>query len=243
MFGLKPMITDHGNVDISRLRDEYALRQQRSAADTYALYNPAQLFARQQRERKIVKLLHRRGFMPLGKRSAILELGCGSGSVLAEYQSWGAASHHLHGIDLLPYRLNEAKAQLPLAWLECADGQQLPYPSCTFDLVLQSTAFSSILEDSVKVNMAREMLRVLRRPNGLIIWYDFWLNPTNPQTRGIRPNEIRRLFPHCHYEFQRITLAPPITRRLVPRSWLAGMVLEKLTLFNTHYLVAIQPRS
>jgi hypothetical protein len=36
-----------------------------------------------------------------------------------------------------------------------------------------------------------------------------WLNPTNPQTRGIRPAEIRRLFPDCKYHFERITLTPP----------------------------------
>ena len=42
----------------------------------------------------------------------------------------------------------------------------------------------------------------------------FWLNPTNPQTRGVRPAEIRQLFPGCSFKFERITLAPPITRRL-----------------------------
>jgi hypothetical protein len=74
----------------------------------------------------------------------------------------------------------------------------------------------------------------------LILWYDFWLNPTNKQTRGIRPPEIRRLFPGCGFEFHRITLAPPLARRIVPISWLLAALLEKLKLLNTHYLVAIQ---
>jgi hypothetical protein len=84
------------------------------------------------------------------------------------------------------------------------------------------------------------MLRVLR-PSGLILWYDFWLNPVNPQTRGIRPAEIKRLFPNCRYEFHRITLAPPIARRLVPISWGLCLFLEGLKIFNSHYLVAIRP--
>ena len=84
------------------------------------------------------------------------------------------------------------------------------------------------------------MMRVVKA-GGLILSYDFWLNPTNPQTRGIRPSEIRRLFPGCRFEFQRITLAPPIARRSVPISWLLSAFLEKLSLFNSHYLVAIQP--
>jgi hypothetical protein len=73
--------------------------------------------------------------------------------------------------------------------------------------------------------------------------YDFWLNPTNRQTRGIRPSEIRRLFPGAHLEFYRITLAPPIARRLAPCSWLLCCLLERLQAFNTHYLVAIKKTS
>ena len=106
---------------------------------------------------------------------------------------------------------------------------------------MQYTVFSSVLDDSVKANLALEMLRVLR-PDGMIIWYDFWLNPTNPQTRGIRPAEIRRLFPNCRYEFRRITLAPPIAHALAGRSWLLCYLLEKLWIFNTHYLAGIRPK-
>jgi len=71
-------------------------------------------------------------------------------------------------------------------------------------------------------------------------YYDFWLNPTNPQTRGIRPAEIRHLFPGCQIEFHRITLAPPIARRLVPISWQLSALLEKLLVFNSHYLSVIR---
>lgn len=37
-------------------------------------------------------------------------------------------------------------------------------------------------------------------------------------------------------------LAPPLARRLVALSWVAAIVLEKFRLFNSHYLVAIQPQ-
>ena len=77
----------------------------------------------------------------------------------------------------------------------------------------------------------------------MILSYDFWLNPTNPQTRGIRPAEIKQLFPNCHYEFHRITLAPPLARRLAPVSWGLCLFLESLKIFNTHYLVAIRPNT
>jgi len=59
--------------------------------------------------------------------------------------------------------------------------------------------------------------------------------------------EIKRLFPNCCYEFHRITLAPPITRKLAPVSWGLCLFFESLKIFNiipfgdTHYLVAIRP--
>jgi hypothetical protein len=94
----------------------------------------------------------------------------------------------------------------------------------------------------MKKEIATDMLRVLK-PGGLILWYDFWLNPTNPQTRGIRPAEIKRLFPNCTYEFHKITLAPPIARRVVPISWMLALFLESLKIFNSHYLAAIRPKT
>ena len=87
--------------------------------------------------------------------------------------------------------------------------------------------------------MASEMLRVLRI-GGAILWFDFWLNPTNPQTGGIRPKEIRTLFPYCTYIFRKITLAPPIARRIVPFSWPLAQFLESFGIFNSHYLVLIR---
>ena len=226
--------------DLDRLRREYADRERRlSGSDLYSRFNQSNLFISQQRQRATLALLRRHGFRPLaGKR--ILELGCGGGGVLLEYLSYGASPKHLHGLDLLPDRIAQAHTLLPHIPLTRADGQNVPYADATFALVLQYTAFSSILDETIKTNLAQEMLRVLRKPAGMILWYDFWLNPTNSQTRGIRPSEVRRLFPQCRFEFHRITLAPPIARRVVPVSWQLALLLEKIRLFNSHYLVAIR---
>jgi hypothetical protein len=106
---------------------------------------------------------------------------------------------------------------------------------------MQYTALSSILDEAVRGNIALEMRRVLK-PGGMILWYDFWVNPINPQTHGIRLAEIRRLFPDCVFEFHKITLAPPLARRLVPLSWGLALFLEGLRIFNTHFLVIIVPK-
>ena len=225
--------------DITRLRAEYEDRKRRLAgSDRYSWFNRANLFTIHERQQVVLSALMRHGFVDLPKRK-ILELGCGGGGVLAEYLAIGASSCNLFGVDLLPDRLSQAHHWLTGPGLANADGQSLPFPSHVFDLVIQYTALSSILDPDIRRNICAEMLRVLN-PDGLILSYDFWLNPTNPQTRGIRPLEIRYLFPGCRFEFHRVTLAPPIARGLVHVSWLLCAFLERLKILNTHYLVVIQ---
>jgi hypothetical protein len=40
-----------------------------------------------------------------------------------------------------------------------------------------------------------------------------------------------------------VTLAPPIGRRSVPVSWIGSLLLEKLTVLNTHYLGLIRKQN
>jgi hypothetical protein len=112
-------------------------------------------------------------------------------------------------------------------------------PAASFDLALQFTAFSSILDQGTRQRMAAEMLRLLK-PAGAIIWYDFWWNPLNKQTKGIRLSEIRALFPDCVLDSLKITLAPPLARLLLPRFGRPAAYLERMRLLNTHYLVILR---
>lgn len=221
--------------DLDRMRRVYAERAQTVQPGRYSRFNPAFLFEMQRRERAVLDLLRPR--YPLS-RQHILEIGCGDGRVLLEFLSFGA--RHVTGIDIIEQRVRLARSLLPRIPLLCADGQHLPYASASFDIVLQYTALSSVLDDTVKARVAAEMRRVVR-PDGLILWYDFWLNPTNPDARGISLAEVRRLFPGCTFTTRRITLAPPVTRKLMPISAFLCYVLEGLKIFNTHYLIAIRP--
>jgi ubiquinone/menaquinone biosynthesis C-methylase UbiE len=194
----------------------------------------------QERERKVVGLLARHGYDSLEK-ARILEIGCGTGLWLQEFIRWGARPENIVGIDLLPERIAVAKQRCPAAvTLECRNAATLSYPNAAFDLVLQSTVFTSILDPAMRQCIAAEMLRVLK-PNGFVLWYDFHVNnPRNPDVCGVRKNEIRKLFPGCQIHLRRITLAPPIGRIVGRYSPLLYQLLSRTKILCTHYLGLIQ---
>ena len=227
--------------DVDRVRTAYAERSADPAAldRKYSTLNPAYLFAIHSRQRALAALLSAHGMVNLdGKR--VLEVGCGVGDGLPDFLSHGLLPSQLHGSELMFNRVSGAAQKYPSLPFTCADGRRLPYRDSSFDIVCQYTVLSSILDDGIKAAIAKDMIRVTR-PGGVIVWYDFWLNPMNPQTKGIRKPEIRRLFPGCSIRFRRITLAPPLARMIVPVSEILAGILEKTRLLNTHYMVAIVP--
>jgi len=233
---------DHARLaaETERLKAAYGRRQ---CGDLYSWFNPGHLFIMQERERRVLNLLGRLGLSRL-EDLKILEVGCGTGYWLGALLKWGARPINLTGIDLLSDRLVAARSsQAAKLGLVQANATHLPFPSGTFDLVLQSTVFTSILDAAMKQAVAREMLRVLKS-RGLILWYDYHCNnPWNKDVRGVKKGEIEELFPGCQIRLQRVTLAPPLARFLAPHSFLLCSLLEKLLFLNTHYLGVIQKQA
>jgi ubiquinone/menaquinone biosynthesis C-methylase UbiE len=215
--------------EADRILEELRRREREVPADFYSLDRPANRFLRHSQERALRTI----GSLS-GKR--VLEVGCGSGNWLEMLE--GAAS--LAGIDLDPGRAARAAARFPGADIRAGDASRLPWQSGSFDIVLQSTVFSSILDAEMRRAVASEMLRVLA-PGGAILWYDFFVdNPSNPHVRGVRRREIEALFPGCRISLRRATLAPPIARRIVPVSWKLAALLESLRVLDTHWFGVIR---
>jgi len=203
-------------------------------------FDPAYLFLIQTRERHALDLLKRNDFASLESKH-ILEIGCGTGLWLRQFINWGAQSQNIIGVDLLFDRVIEARRFFPETLrIECANAAKLEFSDATFDLVLQSAVFTSVLDLHMKRQIASEMLRVVKG-DGFIIWYDFHFNnPRNPDVRGIKKQEIFQLFPGCRIELRRISLAPPVARFIAPYSLLTCYLLERLKIFNTHYIGVIR---
>ncbi|HUR96090.1 MAG TPA: class I SAM-dependent methyltransferase [Gemmatimonadales bacterium] len=217
----------------ARVRDVYA---RRATGDRYAYSNPAHLFMMQERERATLALLARECLLPLAGRS-VLEVGCGGGQWLQDLVRWGAEPHRVHGVDLLRERVAQARGvSAPGVSVLQGGGSTLPFAAAAFDLVLQATVFSSILDPAVRREMAGEMARVLR-PGGALLWYDLRVNnPRNPDVRRITREELAALFPGWASTLDRVTLAPPITRVVAARSAMAAQLLATLPWLRTHYL-------
>ena len=224
----------------TRLFVAYAKRSKDDAR--YSWFSPGYRFIIQEQEQRLLAFLKRYSLRSLDT-SKILEVGCGTGYWLREFVKWGAQPEHIAGVDLLPDAITKAKQLCPPGVsLPRGSAAELPFSDATFDLVLQSTVFTSVLDSSMRQRIASEMLRVVKG-DGLIFWYDFHVNsPGNTDVRGVKKGEIYQLFPGCHIQLQRITLAPPLARALAPHSWLACYLLGKIPWLCTHYLGVIRKR-
>ncbi len=208
------------------------------------LYNPLRADvwqAQQERQRALIGLLNRHVQRPLAALDAV-EVGCGHGDNLLELLRLGFDPARITGNELLPERAAAARRRLPQA-ATVLPGDALQQPllrDASFDIVYQSTVFSSLLDDAFQQQLATRMWQWLR-PGGAVLWYDFTVdNPHNADVRGVPLARVHALFPAGRIEARRVTLAPPIARRVVRLHPMAWRVCNALPLLRTHLLAWIQ---
>ena len=167
----------------------------------------------------------------------LLEIGCGNGANLLELLRIGFAPENLVANELLAERVAQAQKNLPAAIrLHAGDASLLDFADKSFDIVYQSTVFTSLLDTNFKKKLSIEMWRWVK-PGGGILWYDFtYNNPKNNDVRGISVSSIGELFPEAKIDVRRVTLAPPISRNVCKIHPAFYSFLNALPFLRTHVI-------
>ncbi len=229
---------NYAEPETARIAAEYERREREIPGDYYSWSKPANLLIHQQTSRACIRLLSRAGLFPL-EGCSVADIGCGNGIWLAEFLQWGAAA--ISGIDLMPGRVERARARLPQADICQGSAARLPWADRSFDLVSQFMLFMNVFDPEMKRAIAGEMLRVLK-PGGAVLWFDLRVNnPRNPQARGVGAAEIRELFPGCSIDLEPVVLAPPVARAIAGWGWPMAELLHALPFLRTHYAGIIRP--
>ena len=200
------------------------------------LYNSVySQFAQNEKEKKLQSLLNE--FVKINKTTTLLEIGAGQGGNIPMLLNLGFTEHTIFANELLPERILAVKQKYPNIKIFEGDALGVNFNQ-KFDIVFQSTVFTSILKNNDRIILANKMWDALTS-NGIILWYDFiYNNPNNSDVKKVDINEVKKLFPFAHKtKILKVTLAPPIGRR----------VGKLYNLFNipplrSHILVAIQKK-
>jgi len=221
--------------ELHRLKNVYVAYRERALGKAKWSSNCLGNRAMQHELRQVLdQLLDSAGLKPLGERR-ILDIGCGGGERLHDFQQWGAQPENLFGIDLLPDAIQVARRKFPGLNFQPANGEAVPFGDESFDLVSTFVVFSSVLSDQMTRNISREINRLLR-PGGALVWYDLRLpNPMNPNVRCIRRRQLRHLFSGFRVVLRSVTVLPPLARSLGVWTSMLYPALASIRLLRTHY--------
>jgi len=231
------MQSSNPDPELESVRERYDRRVARDLR--YSLLNPAALLMYQERQRAMIRLFARIGLTELNCVE-LVEVGSGDGGNLLELLRMGCAPDRLSGIELLPERHAAARARLPTSVrLSLGDAVVASVEEASCDIVLASTVFSSLLDNTFQQRLADTMWRWVK-PGGGVLWYDFTVdNPRNADVRGVPLKRIRALFPNGRVQAQRVTLAPPIARRVTAVHPSLYTLFNTVPLLRTHVLAWI----
>ena len=199
--------------EVDKIKERYARRlkddkvQQRNSNQVYGAHVKAE------REAIYGRICNQ--YFPDLARVKLMEIGAGNGSNLVSFNKLGFTWENIFANELLEHRGQDLTQNLDAAaTVHIGDAMDLEYDNA-FDIVFQSTVFTSILDFQFKRELARKMVEMVK-DDGIILWYDFkYDNPNNPDVKGINRKEIEALFEGVgEFTYFNVTLLPPLGRHV-----------------------------
>jgi SAM-dependent methyltransferase len=228
---------NHAETDA--VRERYARRKTAVESNRYSPLKAEVWQGMHERQRVMLQLFEKLGLASFAD-TKLVEVGCGAGGNLLEFLRLGFEPENLTGIELLEDRAAKANKILPVGMVRLGDAAAADIPLASQDIVFQSTVFSSLLDNAFQQELANKMWNWLR-PGGGVLWYDFtYNNPNNPDVRGVPVRRVRALLPLGLFTVRRVTLAPPIARRVCRIHPGLYSVFNAFPFLRTHVLCWIQ---
>ncbi len=230
----------YSNNEPANMVERYAKRNNDGIASLYDPLRAEVNLMVQERERVLIRKVLGPHLAPL-KDKCLLEIGCGNGANLSQLLQLGFRPENLVGNELLPNRVEEAKEVLPArAKIIAGDALEVDLGHEVFDAVLISTVFTSILDKEFQNHLADKVWSLVK-PGGGVIWYDFiYNNPHNKDVRSVPLSRLHKLFSEAQIKSWKVTLAPPIARRVCSIHPSLYSIFNALPFLRTHVLAWIE---
>lgn len=206
---------------------------------TVSFYDPTNVFFAQEMERDFIKLLREYGLVPLEDKR-LLDVGTAGGYFLRSLLKYGVSPANLFGVDIWEGRLIDGHRRLPALTLLCADGRALPFPSESFDIVVQTTMLSSVLDRGIRRQIGNEIIRVLKK-SGMAFSFDFrFKRPGDCDVCAITLRELEDTFAGCNVAVRTCCAPPKLIGLLAPRSQMWCEIACGLWPLKTHYWATVK---
>ena len=142
----------------------------------------------------------------------MLDVGASTGYGLRRFLMGGFRVNQLHGIELLPERVEAGRKQGLGIDLIQGDATKMPYSNREFAVVCEQFCFCHVPNIEAKMAMAREMSRVADR---FILIHDWRAGSASRSIYAVSKSHIRAWFPAWRIAARfRSQLWPPLGRPL-----------------------------